>query len=149
MKLVPSIEEIQKSINRASLAVLRCSKTLYNWNKAEAAEGRKVSLYDLITQDKEIVKMVLLLMGSIQGTKNKVTEVLSRFGKFEWVWKKNIHASLKEFKKDGAQLYSYEHQLNKFNEVETEVEAIQPTFVIGAMILKTGPLRQSLKVYFK
>ena len=29
-------------------------------------------------------------MGSIQGTKNKVTEVLSNFNNYEWVWKTNI-----------------------------------------------------------
>ena len=39
--------------------------------------------------------MVLLLMGSIQGTKNKVTEVLSNFNSYEWVWKTNIRNKLK------------------------------------------------------
>lgn len=29
--------------------------------------------------DKEIVKVILLLTGSIQGTKNKVSEFLSKF----------------------------------------------------------------------
>lgn len=32
VRLNPSLEEIQKAINKAATAVLRCSKTLYNWD---------------------------------------------------------------------------------------------------------------------
>jgi len=31
IKLVPSLDDIQKAINKAATAVLRCSKYLYNW----------------------------------------------------------------------------------------------------------------------
>jgi dynein heavy chain len=33
VQLNPSLEEIQKAINKAATAVLRCSKTLYNWDQ--------------------------------------------------------------------------------------------------------------------
>lgn len=33
VRLNPSLEEIQKAINKAATAVLRCSKTLYNWDQ--------------------------------------------------------------------------------------------------------------------
>ena len=32
VRLNPSLDEIQKAINRAATAVLRCSKNLYNWD---------------------------------------------------------------------------------------------------------------------
>jgi dynein heavy chain len=53
----------------------------------------------MIAQDKEIVKVILLLTGSIQGTKNKINDFLSKFTKFEWLWKKSISKSIKEFAK--------------------------------------------------
>lgn len=34
VRLNPSLEEIQKAINRAATAILRCSKTLYNWDQS-------------------------------------------------------------------------------------------------------------------
>lgn len=49
----------------------------------------------MIAQDKEIVKVILLLTGSIQGTKNKINEFISKFNKFEWLWKKSIGKSIK------------------------------------------------------
>lgn len=66
---------------------MRCSKTLYNWDQQDTDDDKKQSLYEMIAQDKEIVKVILLLTGSIQGTKNKIFEFLSKFNNFEWLWK--------------------------------------------------------------
>lgn len=49
----------------------------------------------MITKDKEIVKVILLLTGSVQGSKNKTNDLLSKFNKFEWLWKKSIPKSIK------------------------------------------------------
>lgn len=44
----------------------------------------------MIAQDKEIVKVILLLTGSIQGTRNKVNEFLADFCKFDWLCKEDV-----------------------------------------------------------
>lgn len=63
--LSPSLVQIQTSINKAATAVLRCSKALYNWDQSDKEQGQKATFYDMIAQDKEIVKVILLLTGSI------------------------------------------------------------------------------------
>lgn len=45
--------------------MLRCSKELYNWEQSETDNDKKASFYEMIAQDKEIVKVILLLTGSI------------------------------------------------------------------------------------
>ena len=109
VRLNPSLEEIQKAINKAATAVLRCSKKLYNWDQQNTEADKKQSFYQMIAQDKEIVKVILLLTGSIQGTKNKVNDFISKFNKYDWLWKHSIEKSLKEFSKgyDKPQLQSY------------------------------------------
>lgn len=69
----------------------------------------------MIAQDKEIVKVILLLTGSIQGTKNKVNELLVGFKKFEWLWTKNVQDSINEFTKKNPSLQDYEDQLKRFS----------------------------------
>lgn len=80
----------------------------------------------MIAQDKEIVKVILLLTGSIQGTKNKINEFLSKFSKFDWLWKNSINKSIKEFSKgsEKPQLADYEVQMKKFNDTEEEIDRI-------------------------
>lgn len=105
----------------------------------------------MIAQDKEIVKVILLLTGSIQGTKNKINDFLSKFNKFEWLWKKSITKSIKEFSKgsEKPQLGDYENELKKFSETEEQIDKIEPSFIIGAMQLKTQSLIVGLKQYTK
>ena len=68
VQLRPSLEEIQKAINRAATAVLSCSKRMMGWDQV-VRDGEpdpdKQSYYKIIAQDKEIVKVILLLTGSI------------------------------------------------------------------------------------
>lgn len=77
----------------------------------------------MIAQEREIVKVILLLTGSIQGTKNKVNDFLSKFIKYEWIWKQNVIKTVKEFQ-DEAQLQSYEVKLKQFTSIEGEIENI-------------------------
>jgi dynein heavy chain len=104
--LSPSLVQIQTSINKAATAVLRCSKALYNWDQSDKEQGQKATFYDMIAQDKEIVKVILLLTGSIQGTKNQVGKFLARFEKYDKLCKDSISNSIKKFnaKKDGPTL---------------------------------------------
>ena len=58
----------------------------------------------MIAQDKEIVKVILLLTGSIQGTKNKVNEFLQKFDEYKWLYKDSIPTKLKAFEKENPTL---------------------------------------------
>ena len=51
----------------------------------------------MIAKDREIVKVILLLTGSIQGAKNIVNDFLESFNKFSWLWGKKIKQELDEF----------------------------------------------------
>lgn len=149
VELNPNLTEIQKSINRAATHVLRCSKSLYNWDQQEKDNTKKASFYEMIAQDKEIVKVILLLTGSIQGTKNKVNDFLASFNKFEWLWKENISDKLMKFGKKNPTLQDYEDELKKFSHIEEEIDKIEHAHKIGAMELKTDNLCQQLKTWAK
>lgn len=97
--LKPSLEEVQSAINRAASHVLKSTKRVQNWNQKDQPEEEREPFYDWIAKDKEIVKVILLLTGSIQGTKNKVNEFLASFEKFNWLWTKRSEEALKLFNK--------------------------------------------------
>lgn len=103
----------------------------------------------MIACDKEIVKVILLLTGSIQGTKNKVNEFLSGFTKFEWLCKESIQESIKKFSKNGPTLQNYEDELKKFSQIEEEIEKIVPNYKIGAMELMTQNICLSFSTWAK
>ena len=120
----PSLEEVQSAINRAASYVLKSTKKVQNWNQKDLPEDEREPFYDWIAKDKEIVKVILLLTGSIQGTKNKVNEFLGGFEKFDWLWKRSSHEALKLFNKSNPQLENFEEKLKEFDGFLMQVQLI-------------------------
>jgi dynein heavy chain len=64
----PPLEDIQAAINEVAKRTLTISRTLPCWG-----QGPEVATYhQLLSGDKEVVKSVLRLTGSIEGMKNQV-----------------------------------------------------------------------------
>jgi dynein heavy chain len=143
--LKPTLEEVQSAINRAASHVLKSTKNVQNWNQKDQPEDQREPFYDWIAKDKEIVKVILLLTGSIQGTKNNVNKFLESFEKFNWLWKKKIDKELADFNKKEPQLEDFESKLSAFAESEDEVNTIMIHHQIGALSLKTNNVKTGLQ----
>lgn len=142
--LKPSLEDVQSAINRAASHVLKSTKKVQNWNQGHLPEDQREPFYDWIAKDKEIVKVILLLTGSIQGTKNKVSEFLEHFQKYMWLWRERAEDSLKKFKATDPQLEDYENKLSEFDEKIAEITKIDDSHQIGALSLKTKGVKHAL-----
>lgn len=142
--LKPTLEEVQSAINRAASHVLKSTKNVQNWNQKDQPEDQREPFYDWIAKDKEIVKVILLLTGSIQGTKNNVNKFLESFEKFNWLWKKKIDKELAHFNSTNPQLEDFESKLLNFTESENEVGTIMIHHQIGALSLKTNNVKTGL-----
>jgi len=143
--LKPTLGEVQSAINRAASHVLKSTKNVQNWNQKDQPEELREPFYDWIAKDKEIVKVILLLTGSIQGTKNSVNRFLIGFNRFDWLWKKIQIEELKKFNATDPQLEDFEEKLNEFSDFQNEVAAVPGIEQIGALSLQTGNVKASLK----
>jgi dynein heavy chain len=148
IRMVPSLEDIQKAINRAATAVLSCSKRMVGWGQINGDDSRE-SYYRIIAQDKEVVKVILLLTGAIQGTKNKIFDYLATFKKYEWLWKDDIAEAIRTFKAKGPELREYEEELRRFTALEAELDAIEKDREISAISIKNENLVGTLKAKCK
>ena len=78
VSMTPSLEDIQSAINRSSRALLGASKQIPLWSGTDVFSkiSEATTMFDLIAKDKEIVKTVLLLTGSVEGAKRQVNDYL-------------------------------------------------------------------------
>lgn len=143
--LKPSLDDVQHSINKAASAVLKSTKKVQNWNQKDLPEDERKPFYTWIARDKEIVKVILLLTGSIQGTRKIVVAFQASFEKFAWLWKKNMDEELKAFHAKDPQLEDYEARLRSFEENIVEINLIEEHHQIGALSLKTEKVKESLR----
>jgi len=72
--------------------------------------------------DREIVKVILLLTGSIHGTKNLVGDYLNTFMRYCWLWEEDIEKKLQQFSRKDPSLDDFEEKLKYFLSVRQEIE---------------------------
>jgi len=118
VRLSPSLDDVQTAINRSAVYVLGCSKAAFDWGQGEIPAESKKTFFDRITKDIEIVRVVLLLTGSMQGVRDHVTDFLKTFRKYNWLWLKDADAEYAEFMSKRPGIDDYDRQLGKFLEVE-------------------------------
>lgn len=149
--LFPALEDIQSAINRAATAILGCSKKLMKWSPLKSDDrdaidqAQQDSFYSIIAQDKEIVKVILLLTGSFKGTTDKVDTFQKQFKTFEPLWTDDIQTTLEKFTSKRPQLQDYERELKNFAQYDRLIEGLALQEKIGAMSFKTDPLIGGLK----
>lgn len=139
------MDEVQSAINRAASHVLKSTKNVQNWCQKNRPEEERDPFYTWIAKDKEIVKVILLLTGSIQGTRTAILRFLDDFGRFDWLWKDRIDDRLRKFNSNNPQLEEFESELAKFSSFEVDIEAIENSKQIGALNLQNTQVKEGLK----
>ena len=144
VSMSPTLDEVQAAINRACRAILAIAKGLPMWATDEdKVFGRTV--FDALAQDTEVVVMVLLLTGSLEGAKRQVHEYLSTFGRYDRLWQGDKESEYAAFMRAQPTLSDFEAELKKYVDVEREIAHIAPVHNIGALSLETAPLKYSLR----
>lgn len=114
VKLSPSIDDVQHSINRCAKAILACSKMLFDWGQAGMPDDLKRSFFDSITRDMEVVRVVILLTGALQSLRQRSAAYLATFERFDWLWQTEIDAAYQAFVAKKPSLDDYERELLRF-----------------------------------
>ena len=139
--LRPSLDDIQKAVSKAVVAVLGLSKEVTEWGRDGRMGG---TFFDRVTKDIEIVRMCLLLTGGVMGTRNEVKKYLASFHKYAWLWEGDYVAAYKEFSAGNPSLEDYESELKRFADVENEINSLPTISPIGPLMLNTTDIKERL-----
>ncbi|CAE7476975.1 ODA2, partial [Symbiodinium sp. CCMP2456] len=159
--LQPSMEDIQSAINGGAVALLKCSKMIEAWDTVTipstvqlllnpnlppvSGTGAQGTFYDRVAQDKEILKVVLLLTGSIQSARDGKNKYLKQFERWSWLWNCDIDEEYKKFRASEPTLDEFEAKLRSFARLDDEFQLMEPRRQISALSLQAGSLARSLR----
>ena len=90
--LTPNLEDIQGCVNNGAYMVLKSLRKIYDWGQDDVPDSdpKKRSFFTPVTSDFEIVRVVLLLNGSIQAAAAQSNAFLEAFEKHNWLWTQDI-----------------------------------------------------------
>ena len=106
------------------------------------------NFFEDLAAEKEVVKLVLLLSGSLYGAKAEVEEYLTTFMRFSFLWEKNLQQEYTTFLKRDPSLEDFDDELCKYLDIEEELsKRVSDVKVIGVLSIHTTQIKDSLRVY--
>ena len=142
--LVPSLDDIQSAINQVAKAVLSSTVKLTDWGQQDVPEADRITFFQKVAKDIEIVRVVLLLTGSIQGLRNQVATYLESFGMYQWLWQDDKDKAYKDFIAAEPSLEDYDRELKRFSDTANEINAKPSRHTIKALSLMTTNMKTQL-----
>ena len=172
----PSLEDIQNSINTVVQTILSTHKRVYLWGQdrgpqlptttpdpasqgparsskanvltAAAAPPLKQlrNFHRLVTENKEVAKLVSFLNTTVTSSKRLVTEALEQFNKYQELWTVDRDEKLKEFMASKPLISEFEAEMRKYEEQETLVMEEPDRVQAGAIALETGDIQMHVFV---
>jgi len=151
----PSLPDIQDTINRTAIQVLRSAKRVIQWGQDRSQQSLDretgatdtdplMSFYDELAREKEVCKLVILLTGSLLGAEITVNEYLEQFDHYRFLWEKNMQKEYNDFLGTDPTLEDFDDELTKYVTYETEVQAFPQYNNIGVLSLRSDNIKRDL-----
>ena len=103
------------------------------------------SFYQQVSSSIKIVRVVLLLTGSVQGTRAEVARFLASFDAFSFLWASDSDAAYRDFARTAPSVEDYDKELSRFAAVEDAIAGLPTAAAIGALALHTSALKSALR----
>eukprot|EP00940_MAST-03C_sp_MAST-3C-sp2_P000013 g13.t1 len=170
VRLNPSLDSIQRSVNLVAIAIIQSTKGVWEWSnsastiKAKYADAKdearltstsektRCDYYERIASDREIAKMCLSLTGGVRSLRARVQTFLDGFKTYSWLWTENIREAHDKFlstvdrDSDGEyDLIAQEVRLRSYIDTEKAIENISVTHVVGALSLNLHNFKLQLR----
>ena len=155
--LNPNLDEIHIAVNGVAKKVLKASLAIKRWGQTDLnGDEENVpgvdydsigtgTFYDEIASDMEVVKLVLLLTGAIDGTKANVNAFIDGYKEWDFLYLSSLQEAYEAFTNSKPSLERFEQEIKKYMDIETHFVKMSPAHNIGALSLDIQPLKLALK----
>lgn len=120
--------------------MLAVSKSLESW----CVDTTIGTFWDMLSHDKDIIKSVLLLKGTIDHTKQQVHSYLQTFDNFSFLWLESLNDQYENFVRNAPLMEDFEAKLKEYASVEAALREMSPVENIGSLCISTAPIKTHL-----
>jgi dynein heavy chain len=144
--MVPSLDEIQQVIVRASEGIIGCSKAVLLWgqDRSQGADDL-MNHFTMISTNKEVVRTLESIGTVVNATKGTIQDVLSSFDMFNELWLANRTEKLTEFEEGKPDLSTFAETIQRYEEMDADVDNSNDEIPVGAILLAANDFKLGLK----
>ncbi|KAM4587304.1 dynein axonemal heavy chain 8-like [Odontesthes bonariensis] len=97
-----------------------------------------------VFEHRDIKKVVVDLKTAISSQKEQASDVLKHFDPFRVIWNVDRNLKVQEFMGSNPSLIQIKSEIQYYDSVEQDIDAIKPEIVFGSTELSTGLLKKAL-----
>ncbi|KAM4694178.1 LOW QUALITY PROTEIN: dynein axonemal heavy chain 8 [Discoglossus pictus] len=117
----------------------------------EDATKKLKNFYQIVAENKDVSKLVLLLSSSVNPLRTASANALHVFEKYKVLWTEDRETKIKEFMDEKPSLTEIKGQVLHYATFEQEIQDLKPTLLVGSIELNTGksPMKLALSIEAK
>lgn len=98
----------------------------------------------IISENKELSKLIALLSTAVNSTKNAIVAELDEYASYHVLWKQDRRKAMEEFMESYPQIAEFEAQILHYALLEKEIMQKPDVREVGAILMVAEPLKMSL-----
>ncbi|OAF69622.1 hypothetical protein A3Q56_02624 [Intoshia linei] len=102
------------------------------------------TIYRIISEHKDIVKIVIQLNSIIASAKSDILDVLKMFSQYSELWESEPKIKVIEFAKENPIISEFESKFRYYMNMEEEINEIISCYKVGPIVLHTDLLKSGL-----
>ncbi|KAJ1555489.1 Dynein heavy chain 8, axonemal, partial [Nowakowskiella sp. JEL0078] len=148
--LQPKLEDIQIALNKVASMVVDVPKKLnLNWKIfLDSPEDTTISRHpedaSQVANNKDVMKVVLMLSSTVNATKKEVETHRDQFSKYDFLWKDDKQETIQNFLICNPTILDFENEINKYELIVREITEIPNSTQIGMLLISSEPLKMAL-----
>ena len=141
----PQVEDIQHAVNTCVQLVLNCASSIGDWPGTRSAyQNSPTPFLEEISKNKETIKVVLQLAGTVLGVHQYVDDFLKTIHRFSALWSRDSKAVVAAFAQSERPRVQIEEELLCCDQLMAQVQLIQDQSFVGCFLLDCLPLKKAL-----
>ncbi|XP_043563465.1 dynein axonemal heavy chain 5-like [Chiloscyllium plagiosum] len=100
--------------------------------------------YKIISENKDIIKLVSLISSSVNSFRKGLQEILETFNKYSHLWREDRENTLAKFIEGSPSLSAFEFQVKFYHNLQIQIQAEPRVMYLGALALCSDDLKLAL-----
>jgi len=156
----PGLDDIQQVLNKTVQTMLKVCQDVYEWRQHHLIHQLPIPVVEdgkppppaatrplqkIVSEHKDVVKVVILLSSIISSSKVEAIKVLDTMKDFQELWVEEPEKKVQAFLEGKPLLSEFDGQIRYYQELELLADELPPSYTLGAVTYMTEPLKRALK----
>jgi dynein heavy chain, axonemal len=108
------------------------------------ADDKIKSYYDIISEDSDILRLVVLIMNGMSSTATELQKYLSYWDKYKSLWEMDKEAYVKKYAKGNKTPLQFDAEITRYRSLQSEVYGETSAYVINFVRVDCNGLKENL-----